>query len=180
MDRIGHISLMAQYNEWMNSKLYDAATALPEEALIIQRGAFFGSILGTLNHLIVGDTLWLKRFADHPAGYPELEVVRNLPHPKSLDQILYTDTDDLSAHRNLLDRTISEWTKSISSQQLDHVLHYTNIKGIAARKNFFSLIIHFFNHQTHHRGQITTLLSQAKVDIGETDLLALIPNETEL
>jgi uncharacterized damage-inducible protein DinB len=169
---------MAKYNEWMNTKLYEIAMTLPGEELIANRKAFFGSILGTLNHLAVGDTIWLKRFATHPANYSALELVRNLPTPASLDQILYTDVQSLSNHRRSLDQVIMEWARSITDCDLDHVLHYANTKGVVADKNFFSLVMHFFNHQTHHRGQVTTLLSQAGVDVGVTDLLALIPNET--
>lgn len=178
MSRTDHIRLMAQYNEWMNTKLYEAAMSLPGEELIANRKAFFGSILGTLNHLVVGDTIWLKRFATHPANYSALELVRNLQTPASLDQILHTNIQSLSTHRRSLDQVITEWARSITDHDLDHVLHYANTKGVVADKNFFSLVMHFFNHQTHHRGQATTLLSQAGVDVGVTDLLSLIPNET--
>lgn len=178
MSRIDHICLMANYNGWMNTKLYEAALSLPGEELITHRKAFFGSILGTLNHLAVSDTIWLKRFATHPANYSALELVGNLPTPASLDQLLYTNVQSLSNHRRSLDQVITEWAHSITDHDLDHVLHYANTKGVVADKNFFSLIMHFFNHQTHHRGQVTTLLSQAGVDVGVTDLLALIPNET--
>ena len=177
MGRVDHICLMAKYNEWMNTKLYEIAMTLPGEELIANRKAFFGSILGTLNHLAVGDTIWLKRFATHPANYSALELVRNLPIPPSLDQLLYTDVQSLSNHRRSLDQVITEWARSITDNDLDHVLHYANTKGVVADKNFFSLVMHFFNHQTHHRGQATTLLSQAGVDVGGTDLLAIIPNE---
>lgn len=177
MSRTNHIRLMAAYNEWMNTKIYDAARSLPGEEIIANRKAFFGSILGTLNHLVVGDTIWLKRFATHPANYSALEPVRNLPTPASLDQLLFTDIQSLSEHRKSLDRVITEWAPSITDLELDHVLSYTNMKGVVAHKSFFSLVMHFFNHQTHHRGQATTLLSQASVDIGVTDLLALIPDE---
>jgi uncharacterized damage-inducible protein DinB len=169
---------MAKYNEWMNTRLYRAATSLPGNELVANRKAFFGSVLGTLNHLAVGDTIWLKRFATHPANYAALELVRNLPTPASLDQLLYSDVQNLSDYRRSLDQVITEWTRSIADRDLDHVLYYANTKGVAAAKNFFSLVMHFFNHQTHHRGQVTTLLSQAGVDVGVTDLLAIIPNET--
>lgn len=178
MSRTCHICLMAKYNEWMNAKLYEAAMSLPGEELAANRKAFFGSILGTLNHLAVGDTLWLKRFATHPANYSALEPIRNLPIPASLDQLLYTDIPGLSTYRRSLDQVITEWARSITDHDLDHVLHYANTKGVVADKNFFSLVMHFFNHQTHHRGQATTLLSQAGIDVGVTDLLALIPDET--
>ena len=177
MSRIDHIRLMAKYNEWMNIRLYEAAMSLPSEELCADRRAFFGSILGTLNHVAVGDTIWLKRFAAHKAHFSALEVIRNLPNPAGLDQLLYSDIQSLAIYRRLLDQAITQWAHSITAADLDQVLHYSNSKGVVADKNFFSLVMHFFNHQTHHRGQATALLSQAGVDVGVTDLLALIPNE---
>lgn len=171
---------MAEYNEWMNNKLYEAAMTLSDEALSANRKAFFGSIIGTLNHLVVADTLWLKRFATHPANYTALELVKELQMPITLDQLLFTDFHKLTAHRKELDRIIMSWGQSVSEEDLDYVLAYSNMKGIAASKNYFSLVMHFFNHQTHHRGQATTLLSQADVDVGITDLLAIVPNEPTL
>lgn len=168
---------MAEYNEWMNNKLYEAAMTLSNEELNANRKAFFGSIIGTLNHLVVADTIWLKRFATHPANYLALEFVKAIPTPISLDQLLFTEILSLSAHRSELDQIIIDWAHSISEEELDYVMAYSNMKGIAANKNYFSLVMHFFNHQTHHRGQATTLLSQADVDVGITDLLAIVPNE---
>ena len=118
MSRIDHICLMANYNGWMNTKLYEAAMSLPGKELIAHRKAFFGSILGTLNHLAVGDTIWLKRFATHPANYSALELVGNLPTPASLDQLLYTDVQSLSNHRRSLDQVITEWAHSITDHDL--------------------------------------------------------------
>ncbi|MDD2659880.1 MAG: DinB family protein [Methylococcales bacterium] len=177
MSRTDHICLMAKYNEWMNTRLYESAMILSGEEIAANRNAFFGSILGTLNHLAIADTIWLKRFATHPANYSALEPVRNFPIPANLDQLLYSDVQSLSSYRRSVDQIITEWAQSIKDHDLDHVMHYVNTKGLAANKNFFSLLMHFFNHQTHHRGQATTLLSQAGVDVGITDLLALIPNE---
>lgn len=169
---------MAKYNEWMNSRLYEAAMHLPDDELAADRKAFFGSILGTLNHLVVGDTIWLQRFAAHPAGYPALDPVRNLAAPTSLDQVLFADIRSLAEHRSFLDRIITDWAGSIAERDLDHALRYANTRGVAAERNFFGLVMHFFNHQTHHRGQVTTLLAQSGVDVGVTDLLVLLPTAT--
>ena len=177
MNRSGHVCLMAQYNQWMNARLYEAAGRLRAEELVADRKAFFGSILGTLNHLVVGDTIWLKRFATHPANYAALDPLRALPTPTSLDQLLFSDIQSLLTRRQSLDRVITEWAQAITERDLDHVLRYANTKGVVGARNFYSLVMHFFNHQTHHRGQATTLLSQAGVDVGVTDLLAVIPDE---
>ena len=172
-----HVCLMASYNEWMNAKLYEAAGKLSAEELALNRKAFFGSLLGILNHIVVGDTIWLKRFAAHPANYAALAPVRSLSNPASLDQILFSNLEALASHRKMLDGVISRWAKSVTDTELEYVLHYANTKGIVSDKRFFSLVMHFFNHQTHHRGQATTLLSQAAIDVGATDILAIIPNE---
>jgi len=177
VSRTSHICLMATYNQWMNAKVYEAARGLPEAELGADRKAFFGSILGTLNHLTAGDIVWLKRFAQHPAQYLALEPARALPAPKRLDQLLFPGFEELAAHRVWLDQIITEWSRTVTESDLDHPLHYASMQGIPADRNFYGLVMHFFNHQTHHRGQVTTLLSQAGVDVGATDLVVLIPDE---
>ena len=174
VNRIEQIALMATYNQWMNRKVYDAASRLSHTALVEDRQAFFGSILGTLNHLVLGDTVWLKRFALHPAADSVLAPLNAIDTPHDLNQLAFTELDTLQARRAWLDELIIAWAHSLSDSDLDHSLRYHNMRGVAADKPFFSLLVHFFNHQTHHRGQVTTLLSQAGVDVGVTDLLALI------
>lgn len=170
-----HFELLATYNQWMNSKVYEAAGQLSAEALARDRGAFFHSILGTLNHILVADTVWLKRFATHPSCLTSLREVADLPAPASLDQLVFEDFGRLYGHRQWLDEIIIRWVSGLSDEDLDYILNYHNMKGEAASKRISSLILHFFNHQTHHRGQASTLLTQVGVDIGVTDLLALIP-----
>ena len=174
MSERAHVVLLAEYNEWMNAKLYAAAATLPREAFLADRGAFFGSIAGTLNHIVAGDTIWLRRFATR---HRVLQPLLDLPAPAGLDAIYSTDLPALFVHRQWLDSLIRQWAGALSDADLEHVLHYANTKGIVSDKRFGSLVLHFFNHQTHHRGQASTLLSQAGVDIGVTDLLMLIPNQ---
>jgi uncharacterized damage-inducible protein DinB len=173
VNRIEHIRLMASYNQWMNRKVYEAAGKLTDAALAADRQAFFGSILGTLNHLVLGDTVWLKRFAEHPAVFPALLPLSAVATPVDLRQLAFADIRELSAQRAWLDQLILNWADSLQETDLDLHLHYHTMGGAAAEKVFFGLVAHFFNHQTHHRGQVTTLLSQAGVDVGDTDLLAL-------
>ena len=174
VNRIEHIALMATYNQWMNRKVYDAASTLTYAQLTQDRQAFFGSILGTLNHLMLGDTVWLKRFAEHPAHFAALAPLNGIATPGDLKQLAFANLAELSAHRAWLDQLIIDWASSLHESHLDQRLRYHNMRGVAAEKPFFGLLVHFFNHQTHHRGQVTTLLSQAGVDVGVTDLLALI------
>jgi uncharacterized damage-inducible protein DinB len=177
LSRSSHVRLMASYNEWMNARLYAAAATLPPAALALDRRAFFGSILGTLNHLVNGDIVWLQRFAAHPALHSALAEVAALPAPASLGEPRAATLAELAGLRRRLDVAIVALADAVVEPDLDVVLRYANTKGIVAEKNFFSLLMHFFNHQTHHRGQASTLLSQEGVDLGVTDLLALIPNE---
>ncbi|WP_143873173.1 DinB family protein [Catenovulum sediminis] len=175
-----HFELLSIYNQWMNSKIYESASSLSATDLTADRGAFFGSILGTLNHIIVGDTIWLKRFATHPSCVGSLQEVANLPNPTSLSQIMFEDIARLSEHRAWLDRQIISWVAGLTEGDLNFVLCYHNTKGVSANKRYSSLVLHFFNHQAHHRGQVSVLLSQAGAEVGVTDLLALIPEETHV
>nr|WP_136067600.1 DinB family protein [Halomonas sp. EAR18] len=174
-----HFELLAVYNRWMNSKIYAAAGRLGVTELARDRGAFFGSILGTLNHLLVADTIWLKRFATHPSGFASLREVVKLPDPVSLDQLLFEDFTALSERRAWLDIQIVDWVGKLSGDDLNVLFEYRNTRGVPYCRRFSSLVLHFFNHQTHHRGQVSTLLSQAGEDVGVTDLLALIPEENQ-
>jgi uncharacterized damage-inducible protein DinB len=179
VDRTQHLQLMARYNQWMNDKLYAAAATLSQEQLFADNKAFFGSLFNTLNHLLAADIIWLKRFARHPAQWPALMPVLQLDDPQGLDKLLFNQLDTLTAQRQRLDRLIIDWSAELSDEDLNVTLHYANTAGAQHHRNFYGLLTHFFNHQTHHRGQATTLLSQVGVDVGSTDLLALIDNEIE-
>ena len=171
-----YVLTMAAYNQWMNDNLYAAARRLPPNELTVDRGAFFGSIIGTLNHIVVGDMLWLRRFTAHASPFPSLDPIRTLKRPKALDQTLFADLQQLSARRTTIDSVICRWAEELTGADLEHVIAYKNMRGVAATKPLASLLVHFFNHQTHHRGQATTLLTQAGQDVGVTDILALMPN----
>ncbi len=108
MNRLAQLALQARYNQWMNDKLYQAAARLPEAVLQQDRGAFFGSLFGTLNHIVVADTLWLQRFGQHPANFAALQPLQAMAAPTSLNGLLF---DQLPA----LARGDSCWTKSSSA-----------------------------------------------------------------
>lgn len=159
----------------MNQSLYVAAEKLPLEDVVLDRGAFFGSILGTLNHLAVADTVWLKRFATHPACSAVLEELAVTPKPARLDEILFSNLADLRGYRQRLDALICRFVDEVPQDALEQAFSYSNMKGMPSTRELFAVLLHFFNHQTHHRGQVTTLLFQAGVDPGVTDLLPLVP-----
>lgn len=169
-----NFELMARYNRWMNEKIYEAAGSLSDQKVREDQGAFFKSILGTLNHILVGDTLWLKRFAEHPKRPASLDRVRSTSAPPSLDAILHDDLASLRIARRALDDAIVAWSEELEDSEFAVDLTYADSKGTRHDDNFGELVHHFFNHQTHHRGQVTTLLSQNGVDAGSTDLLKII------
>jgi len=170
------IVLMAAYNASMNQKMYATAAQLPHAELAADRKAFFGSILGTMNHLLAADSIWLSRFATHPARYSALAPMLDLPPPTGLTHSFGDDLPSLLAHRQRLDAIITQWAPQVGVDDLAQALEYRRFTGDLYRKQFGSVVLHFFNHQTHHRGQVTTLLTQAGVDIGVTDLLAMVPD----
>jgi uncharacterized damage-inducible protein DinB len=157
-----YATTMAAYGRWINDRLYDSCSNLPDEQRKKDLGAFFKSIHGTLNHLLLADRIWLGRFTQRPI------------RATSLNQELYSHFDELRAERNRTDRDISEWAASLRDSDFDGTLHYVGIVNPQPRSCPFRLaVVHFFNHQTHHRGQVTTLLMQSGVDPGVTDLIAL-------
>lgn len=171
-----YLALLARYNADMNRKLYHAAAQLPDGELAVDRKGFFGSLAGTLNHLLAADTIWLKRFATHPADFPALHAAQALAQPGGLTHSFGDDLELLRVHREQLDAIISAWAPQITEADLAHTFEYRSSRGDIYRKHFGSVLLHFFNHQTHHRGQASTLLTQAGIDIGVTDLLLWVPD----
>lgn len=171
--------LLARYNKVMNQRNYQAALQLDDIALNLPRGAFFGSIMGTLNHIMLADILWLQRFANHPTQFTSLRAVLKFPQPITLAACPIPDVHQWFAQRSELDHIISALTLEITEADLDSVLYYTQTNGEQSAKPLGALLLHFFNHQTHHRGQVSTLLYQAGIDVGVTDLSNLIPNVTD-
>lgn len=168
-------TIMARYNQRMNEGVFDAAASLGHEELVADKGAFFGSILGTLNHIAVADTIWLHRFGQYPGTFAALGALARFPIPSSLRQVLAPDLPALHHYRRRLDELILRWVAELTPANMSDQLSYANMAGVVSSRSFSVLIQHFFNHQTHHRGQVSTLLFQSGVDIGVTDLPAVIP-----
>ena len=176
MSFLANLQLMSQYNQWMNKKIYQAALNLNDEEIKRDRGCFFGSIFGTLSHIYVADIIWLRRFALHSRQYQNLERVPELESYTDLRAIVTERLENLFVLRQELDRIIINWCREIEPVDLEQIFQYTDTKNNPYRKNFGQLVQHFFNHQTHHRGQVSTLFSQQEIDIGVTDLLKIIPD----
>ena len=152
-------SMMAAYNAWMNESLYRAAGELTDEQRCRDMGAFFGSIHATLNHILVGDQAWMQRFLGEPVTM------------KSAQDQPYADFNALWNARRQLDQKISDWADAIDDTSGNSVLNFHSVVYQRDRSlAVWAGIVHMFNHQTHHRGQVTTLLKQLGKDPGITDL----------
>ena len=154
------LNRQAEYNAWINAKLYAVCDSIPDDDRKKDLGAFFKSIHGTLNHNLLGDRLWLGRFRNDPFKV------------NSLAQELYSDFDQLRAEREITDKEISDWVASLIDQDLDSTLAFTAVStGENLIFNTGDAIVGFFYHQVHHRGQLTALISHLGQDYGATDLI---------
>ena len=143
------------------------------------RGAFFRSIHGTLNHLVWADQLWLKRFAAQPVAFPSLGGgLLDVPPDAVHATILYDRWNELRAKREQLDAAIEAWVREMPASFPLSTMGYANTRGVRREHPAWQALTHFFNHQAHHRGQVTALLAQAGIDPGMTDLIALVQNSS--
>jgi uncharacterized damage-inducible protein DinB len=170
---------LARYNQWFNGQLLDACERISDEQRKQDRGAFFGSIHRTLCHLLVADPIWLGRFRqcgrDHGWDAACLsDAVVGLPAGTTLSTVLYDDWAALRARRAELDAAIMQWVADMPEGFPGYTMRYANSAGVRREHPAWQAMTHFFNHQTHHRGQATTLLMQAGVNPGVTDLIALV------
>ncbi|MDH5232164.1 MAG: damage-inducible protein DinB [Gammaproteobacteria bacterium] len=172
--QLKQLILLAEYNQLMNQRQYAAAGKLSDTQLREDKGAFFKSVLGSLNHILVGDIIWLKRFSTHLSSQEVLSDIIIMNKPASLDAILFENFSQLKAEREKIDAIIIKWVNQLVDTDMDECIVYTNMRGQAFSKPFSSLINHLFLHQVHHRGQVSTLLSQFALDFGETDLIEII------
>lgn len=145
---IERYKMFATYNTWCNGRLYDAAEKLSDAEYRKDRGAFFKSVHGTLNHLLLGDRLWMKRLTGEGPVITEL------------DEILYEDFAPLRDARLAEDIRISDYIDSLNNEKLKADLVYrTVVNPKTIRQPLHFALDHFFNHQTHHRGQAHALIS---------------------
>jgi uncharacterized damage-inducible protein DinB len=149
---------LARYNRWANERLYGACAKLTADEFAASRPAFFGSIQGTLNHLVAGDRAWLDRLEGVAA------VVRDY------DQVMAEDFESLSRARAEHDARIIVLVDDLGPEELAETLYYTTIAGDRAETPTHWVLAHMFNHQTHHRGQAHGLLSQTGVAPPPLDL----------
>jgi uncharacterized damage-inducible protein DinB len=143
-----HFEMFAAYNRWANGVVYTAARDLNDEELGRNQGAFFGSMIGTLNHLLSADRIWMRRFTGTGDA------------PGALNTILHSDLDGLETARRAEDERIIAWVGGLSEDAIANHFSYTPITNPEpVTQTLGSALSHFFNHQTHHRGQCHMILT---------------------
>jgi uncharacterized damage-inducible protein DinB len=137
---IDNFRQLADYNHWANRTIYAAALAMPEEAYRRPTGVFFGSLHGTLNHLLLTDRVWLKRLTGEG------------DHPRRLDAILFEDRYELARARMAEDARLVRVIGGYSDADLAASVSYQNMSGAPYQQKLHDILLHLFNHQAHHRG----------------------------
>jgi uncharacterized damage-inducible protein DinB len=162
---LAHVRTMAAYNKWQNNSLYLASDTLDDGARRLERGAFFGSIHGTLSHLLWGDRTWMNRFA----GTAKPTQSNFMGSVKEVG-----DWQDLKSTRAEMDQFIIDWALNLSEEVLARDLSwFSNAMQAEFSKPMWVLVTHFFNHQTHHRGQVHAMLTATGAKPDDTDLFIM-------
>jgi len=160
MTPVAHYRMFGRYNAWANSRLYDATARLSAEQYRADRGAFFKSVPGTLNHLLVTDRIWMQRFTGEGDA------------PNRLDAILFESFDDLRAARAAEDRRIVDFVDRLDDGRIAGTIKYRRVSSPEEfEQQLAPALAHWFNHQTHHRGHVHALLTGLVGDAPELDLL---------
>jgi uncharacterized damage-inducible protein DinB len=155
-----HYRMFGRYNAWANARLYDAAAKLSSEQYRADRGAFFKSVHGTLNHLLVTDRIWMQRCTGEGDA------------PARLDEILFETFDELRSAREAEDRRIVRLVDGLDDRRVAGTIKYRRVSSPDEFEPQLSLALaHWFNHQTHHRGQVHALLTGLVGKAPELDLL---------
>lgn len=160
-----HFTMMVEYNAWANARLYRMARQLPYEQYRRDVGAYFKSLHGTLNHILVADLIWMRRLT----GIGD--------HPKNLNVIVFDELRSLSAARQKEDQRITSFVESLSDAQLEEMCEFKTLTGVSLKQRRREILAHLFNHQTHHRGQAHTVLTV--LGVSEPDALDLLVMQRE-
>jgi uncharacterized damage-inducible protein DinB len=160
MTPVAHYRMFGRYNAWANSRLYDATARLSTEQYRADRGAFFKSVHGTLNHLLVTDRIWMQRFTGEGDA------------PNRLNAILFESFDDLRAARAVEDRRIVDFVDGLDDGRIAGTIKYRRVSSPEEfEQQLAPALAHWFNHQTHHRGHVHALLTGL---VGEAPVLYLL------
>jgi uncharacterized damage-inducible protein DinB len=174
-----NFSMLARYNQRMNEQLLTCCLALPKVSLEKETHSFFPNIISYWNHLIFGDVILLGRLAANGVAHLSVEDMALFPTPESPQDIYYHTLSDLAPIRRQLDQLIIRFCTQLTEDDCNQFITYTSTEGEAITKAVADVTQHIFNHQTHHRGQLTCVLSQCGVNYGCMDLPIIVPEGSQ-
>ena len=156
----------ARYNAWANKRIHEVCAKLDHDALWCDRGAFFGSIMGTLNHILLADVLYRQRLEKQPVTF------------NKLDEIIHEQFEPLTSHQAENDAWYIEYCENLADGELDGTLSFDTVET----GEYFSLplrrcLTNLFQHQIHHRGQTHHMLSHAGIDPPPVDFIKFASGE---
>jgi uncharacterized damage-inducible protein DinB len=157
------LPMMSRFSAWAYGRVYDSCATLSDDDYRLDRGAFFGSIHNTLTHLLVVDLLWVARIEGGSAGI------------KSLGDILFDNLNDLRAAQEAKSACLAAMTAGLDEAQFSDIISYNRVDGSSGQTALGEILITIFNHQTHHRGQITAMISQANSAYETLDVMYYLP-----
>jgi uncharacterized damage-inducible protein DinB len=180
MDLSSNFRMLALYNQRMNKQLLAVCEQLSSEQLNKETNSFFPTIMAYWNHILFGDLIMLTRLINNGLVNVDLLVLSKLPVASSANDTFASNLKDLRLLRSTVDEIYVTITQSFTSEICSKVVRYITTEGDVLEKTVGEFCQHIFNHQTHHRGQLTCILSQFGLDFGCTDLPAIVPEGASL
>jgi len=169
-----YLSLLADYNAYVNRELYEIVAKIPESDRMKEVGSFHKSIFGVLSHVYVSDVGWLRRFKENVAVYKALAIPELEGPPHQWGVPMHKDFESLRAKRPALDGVIKQFVAEIPDADLPKVFTYANFRGAQRTLAFWQALVHFFNHQTHHRGAVSEILDEMKITNDYSGLVEML------
>ncbi|WP_216638499.1 DinB family protein [Endozoicomonas arenosclerae] len=167
--------MLALYNQRMNQQLISVCEKLSYEQLHQDTHSFFPSVMAHWNHILFGDLIMLQRLVMNRLADVDPALLKELPQALSVNDEYVSTLDELKPLRALVDSLYIQMTKAFSTEDCLKIVRYTTTEGQAIERTLGEFCQHIFNHQTHHRGQLTCILSQFGIDFGCTDLPVIVP-----
>ncbi|MCG9582198.1 DinB family protein [Vibrio tubiashii] len=175
MDLSSNFRMLALYNQRMNQQLLSVCEQLSSQQLNQETHSFFPSVMAHWNHILFGDLIMLQRLVTNQIHRLTPQQVNALPIAKAVDDTFVTSIEELKALRSLVDQIYIDMTKNFTVETCAKTVVYITTEGGEMKRNVGEFCQHIFNHQTHHRGQLTAILAQLGCDFGCTDLPIIVP-----
>jgi len=174
MSLVKNFKMMSLYNQRMNIQLMASCLCLSNDIVEKETHSFFPNIISYWNHLLFGDLILLGRLALNHIGKLSPQDLSEFPAPKSPQDIYYNNLSDIAVLRKKVDELLITYCTNLTEEDCEKFINYTTTEGLPVTKAAADITQHIFNHQAHHRGQLTCVLSQFGVDYGCMDLPAIV------